>query len=310
MSEPSDPSAASVTGQPRSLVRFAILSVATSLLVLALKFGAYWLTGSVALLSDAIETCVNLFAAVVAVMVLAYAENAPDAEHNFGHDKAEYFSSGIEGALIFVAALGIVWTAVPRLFAPQGIEKIELGLVLSVLATLGNAACAWVLLRAAREHRSIALEADAKHLMSDVWTSAGVVAGVVAAYATGWSILDPLLALAVAGNVLFSGWDLLRRSFDGLMDRALPDADLAAIVAALERIKAQGYDYHQLRTRQSGRRSFVDVHILVPGALSVQAGHDVVENVEADIRKAVPHAEVLTHLEPLEDPRAWEDKPR
>ena len=292
---------------PRSLVRFVLLSVGTSLVVLALKFGAYWFTGSVALLSDAIETCVNLVAALVALAVVAYAEHAPDAEHNFGHDKAEYFSSGIEGTLIFVAALGIVWTALPRLFVPQPIGKIELGLVLSVLATLGNAACAWILLRAAREHRSIALEADAKHLLSDVWTSVGVMVGVVLAYATGWALLDPLLALAVAVNVLFSGWDLLRRSFDGLMDRALSEAEVAAIIEALERIKSKGYDYHQLRTRQSGRRSFVDVHILVPGRLSVQEGHDVVEEVEADIRRAVPHAEVLTHLEPLEDPRSWEN---
>jgi cation diffusion facilitator family transporter len=294
----------------RSLARFALLSVATSLIVLALKFGAYWLTGSVALLSDAIETCVNLIAALVALAVLTYASHAPDADHNFGHDKAEYLSSGVEGTLIFVAALGIIASAVPKLFDPQPLQKLELGLALSVLATLGNGACAWILLRAARQHRSIALEADAKHLMSDVWTSLGVVVGLILAQATGWLRLDALVAMAVAVNVLASGWDLLKRSFDGLMDKALPEHEVAAIIAVLERLKTQGYDYHELRTRQSGRKSFVDVHILVPGKLTVQEGHDVLEDIEAEIRKAAPHAEVLTHLEPLEDPRAWNDGPR
>jgi cation diffusion facilitator family transporter len=308
---PSSPAVPQSSTPPasRSLVRFALLSVATSLLVLGLKFGAYWLTGSVALLSDAIETCVNLAAALVALAVLTYASHAPDADHNFGHDKAEYLSSGVEGALIFVAALGIIASAIPKLIDPQPLQRVEWGLALSVLATAGNGLCAWILLRAARQHRSIALEADAKHLMSDVWTSVGVVVGILLALWTGWLRLDALVALAVAVNVLVSGWDLLSRSFDGLMDRALPEEEVIAITAVLDGLKTRGYDYHQLRTRQAGRRSFVDVHILVPGKLTVQEGHDIVEDVEAEIRKAVPHAEVLTHLEPLEDPRAWNDGP-
>ena len=286
---------------------YAWLSLVTSIVTIALKFGAYWLTGSVGLLSDAVEALVNIVAALVALAALTYSAAAPDREHNFGHEKAQYFSSGIEGALIFVAAGGIVWAAIPRLFAPQPLEQVGLGLALSVLAALANAGCAWVMLRAAREHRSITLEADARHLLTDVWTTAGVFVGVIVVQLTGWLVVDPVIALLVAMQILWTGWTLIHRSFEGLMDRAIPDADRAAIVEVLEKLRQQGGDYHALRTRVAGAKSFVDVHILVPGRMTVQAGHDLVEKLENEIQARLPHVEVLTHLEPLEDPKSWDD---
>lgn len=291
----------------RSPTYYAWLSLATSIITIILKFSAYFLTGSVGLLSDAVEAFVNIVAALIALSVLTYAAAKPDREHNFGHEKAQYFSSGIEGALIFVAAGGIVWTAIPRLMSPQPIEQVGLGLALSVLAALANAACAWVMLRAARQHRSITLEADARHLLTDVWTSAGVFVGVVLVQWTGWLRLDPLVALAVAIQILWTGWALILRSFEGLMDRAVPDKERDAIVEVLETLRRQGADYHALRTRIAGAKSFIDVHVLVPGGMSVQAGHDLVEDLENRIQARLPHCEVLTHLEPLEDPKSWDD---
>jgi cation diffusion facilitator family transporter len=293
--------------RPRSPTFYAGLSVATSILVIGLKFYAYVLTGSVGLLSDAVESVVNIVAALVALWVLAYSAAKPDAEHNFGHEKAEYFSSGIEGTLIFVAAGAIIWTAMPRLFAPQPLERLGLGVALSIVASVANAGCAWLMLRAAREHRSITLEADARHLLTDVWTTVGVVVGVLLVSATGWLLLDPVIAILVALQILWTGWSLIARSFQGLMDRAIPDEDRAAIVEVLETLRHQGGDYHALRTRMAGAKSFVDVHILVPGKMSVQAGHDLVESLEDQIRARLPHVEVLTHLEPLEDPKSWDD---
>lgn len=291
----------------RSPTFYAWLSVATSVVTIALKFSAYYLTGSVGLLSDAVEAIVNIVAALVALAILTYSAAKPDAEHNFGHDKAQYFSSGIEGTLIFVAAGAIIWAAIPRLVTPQPIEQVGLGVALSVLASLANAACAWVMLGAARAHRSITLEADARHLLTDVWTTAGVLAGVLLVKATGWLRLDAIVAILVALQIVWTGWSLIARSFQGLMDRAIPDEDRAAIIEILETVKGQGADYHALRTRVAGAKSFVDVHVLVPGGMSVQAGHDLVENLENQIRQRLPHVEVLTHLEPLEDPRSWDD---
>ena len=294
----------------RAPTYYAWLSLATSIVTITLKFAAFLLTGSVGLLSDAIETVVNIVAALVALGVLTYAQAGPDREHNFGREKAQYFSSGIEGALIFVAAGGIVWSAVPRLMHPQPIEQVGLGLALSVLAAFANAGCAWVMLRAAREHRSITLEADARHLLTDVWTTAGVFAGVVLVQWSGWLRLDPIVALGVATQILWTGWHLMRRSFEGLMDRAIPEADRHAIVEVLETLRRQGGDYHALRTRMAGAKSFVDVHVLLPGKLSIQAGHDLVEELENEIQARLPHVEVLTHLEPLEDPKSWDDPNR
>lgn len=284
-------------------------SVATSLLTIVLKFGAYFLTGSVGLLSDALESFVNLGAALVAAATLSYAHSGEDEDHNFGHEKAEYFSSGIEGALIFVAAAAIVWSALPRLAAPQPLEQVGLGLVLSVAAAGANLLCGWFLLKGAREHRSITLEADAHHLLTDVWTTAGVIAAVAVVHFTGWLVLDPLIAIAVALQILWTGWSLIRRSFDGLMDRAIPEEERARIAAILDQVKARGGDYHRLRTRVSGKKSFVDVHLLVPGTMTVHEGHDLAHRLESEIEAAIPHVEVLTHLESIDDPRSWEDAP-
>jgi cation diffusion facilitator family transporter len=291
----------------RSPTFYAWVSLATSIVTIALKFAAYYLTGSVGLLSDAVEAVVNIVAALVALGVLTYAEAGPDREHNFGHEKAQYFSSGIEGALIFVAAGGIVWTAIPRLMHPQEIEQVSLGLGLSILAALANVWCARIMLRAAAFHRSITLEADARHLLTDVWTTAGVFVGVLLVQWTGWLRLDALVALAVAVQILWTGWHLMARSFEGLMDRAIPDEDRAVIIEVLDQLRHQGGDYHALRTRMSGAKSFVDVHVLLPGKMSIQAGHDLVERLENDIHARLPHVEVLTHLEPLEDPKSWDD---
>jgi cation diffusion facilitator family transporter len=279
----------------------------TSVVTITLKFAAYALTGSVGLLSDAIESVVNIVAALVALMTLTYAAGKPDREHNFGHEKAQYFSSGIEGALIFVAAGAIIWAAIPRLLAPQPLAQVGMGLVLSVLATGANLLCGWFLLKGAREHRSITLEADAHHLLSDVWTTVGVIAAVAVVHFTGWLLLDPLIAIAVSVQILWTGWSLIRRSFDGLMDRAIPADERERIVAVLEQVKAKGGDYHRLRTRVSGKKRFVDVHILVPGVMSVHEAHDLAYRFEQEIQAAVPHVEVLTHLESIEDPRSWDD---
>jgi cation diffusion facilitator family transporter len=291
----------------RSPTFYAGLSVVTSVVTIGLKFASYYVTGSVGLLSDAMEGFVNVAAALVALAVLAYAAAGPDREHNFGHEKAEYFSSGIEGALIFVAAGAIVWVSVPRLFNPQPIEQLGFGLALSVAAAVANVVCAQVMLRAARAHRSITLEADAKHLLTDVWTTAGVLVGVVLVSVTGILVLDPLIAIAVAIQILWTGWHLIRRSFDGLMDRAFSDDDTARIEEVLDSLRHEGGDYHLLRTRHAGSRGFVDVHVLVPGKTTVQDSHDLVERLENAIMERLPHVEVLIHVEPLEDPKSWDD---
>ncbi len=294
---------------PPSLVRYAWLSIAAALATILLKGCAWWLTGSVGLLSDALESFVNLAGALMALAMLTIAARPADDSHAYGHGKAEYFSSGFEGLLILFAALGIAVAAIGRLLEPRPLEQVGIGLLVSLLATAINLVTARILLAAGRAHRSITLEADAHHLMSDVWTSAGVVAGVGAVALTGWLWLDPLLALLVAGHIVWTGWRLLHRSADGLMDGALPAAQHAEVIAVLERYRAGGIDFHALRTRQSGSRSFVSVHVLVPGAWTVQAAHELAERLEEDIRTALPHASVFTHLEPIEDPVSHADIP-
>lgn len=295
---------------PRSPTFYAWLSVVTSLATIGLKFAAWRLTGSVGLLSDAVESLVNLGAALFALWALVYVAAGVDEDHNFGHEKAEYFSSGLEGALIFVAAGAIIAGAVPRLFDPQPLEQVGLGLLLSVAAAGANAVCAWFLIQGARAHRSITLEADAHHLLSDVWTTLGVLAAVGLVKVTGWWWLDPAVAIVVALQILWTGWRLVHRSFDGLMDKAIPAEERDRLVAILETVKAQGGDYHALRTRQAGRKHHVDVHILVPGSMSVQEGHDLLEALEAEIARQLPTVEFLAHLEPIEDPRSWDDPAR
>lgn len=289
------------------LRRYAWLSIAAALTTLVLKGAAWWLTDSVGLLSDAMESLVNLAAAIVTLVMLALAARPPDDEHHFGYSKAEYFASGFEGTLILVAAAAIAWAAVERLIAPRPLSSVGAGVLISVVASAVNLAVAVVLRRAGRAHRSIALEADAKHLMTDVWTTAGVIVAIVLVATTGWQRLDPLVALAVAANILWAGVTLVRRSFLGLLDPALPADERRTIEAALDAYHQEGVRYHALRTREAAGRSFVSVHILVPGDWSVQRGHDVLERIEADIRARVPSASVFTHLEPREDPASFQD---
>ena len=284
------------------------MSIAAAAVTIALKMAAYFYTGSVGLLSDALESVINLVAAIVALIIIRIAAAPPDDDHAFGHDKAEYFASGIEGTLIFFAALGILYTAVPRLFAPQPLESVGLGLIISLVATLINLFVGIVLIRVGKHHHSIVLEADGRHLMTDVWTSVGVVTGIIIVSITGWFILDPIIALLVAVNIVWTGYQLIRRSALGLMDTAVMPETSEKIVQILDSyVTAQGIDYHALRTRQSGARKFIYVHILVPDEWTVQKGHDLIEDIENDIRGAVSHSIIFTHLEPLEDPSSFYD---
>jgi cation diffusion facilitator family transporter len=276
--------------------------------VILLKGGAYLLTGSVGLLSDTLESLVNLLAALVALIALSIAARPADEEHAYGHNKAEYFSSGFEGGLILVAALSIAYVAVRRLLHPQAIEAAGEGLAISALASLVNLGVARVLFQAGRQHGSIALEADARHLLTDVWTSAGVIAGVGAAALTSWRMLDPLVGLAVAANILYTGVRLLQRSALGLLDTALPEATRREILSVLDGYAKDGVHYHALRTRQAGRWRFISFHVLVPGDWSVQRGHDLLERIEDAVRARVPLSTVFTHLEPIEDPLSFQDQ--
>jgi cation diffusion facilitator family transporter len=290
------------------LAAFAWLSVGTALATIALKGMAYWLTGSVGLLSDALESLVNLAAALVAVIMIQVAARPPDEEHAFGYSKAEYFASGFEGGLIFLAAIAIVAAALERLFVPRPLVQLDLGLGICAAAAVLNLLVAQVLVRAGRRYNSIALEADGRHLMTDVWTSVGVIAALVAVLLTGWQVLDPLIAIAVALNILWTGYRLLGRSARGLLDRAIPAEQREAIRSLLSGYEAQGVQFHALRTRQAAGRSFVSVHVLVPGAWSVQRGHDLLERIERDVRLAVPGVTVFTHLEPVEDAASFLDR--
>ena len=291
----------------RGLLRYAVLSVVAALVTIGLKGAAYLLTGSIGLLSDALESFINLIAALVALFALSVAARPADEEHAYGHTKAEYFSSGFEGALILVAAASIMIVAVGRLLDPRPIQEPRLGLAIIGVASVINLGVALVLRRAGRRHESITLEADAQHLLADVWTSLGVIVGVGAAAATGWHRLDAIVAIVVALNVLYSGFQLIRRSMLGLLDTSLPEDTLAKIKTILDSHGTSGVRYHALRTRQAGARRFISFHILVPGDWTVQRGHDLLEEIEERIREAVPRSVVDTHLEPIEDPVSWED---
>jgi cation diffusion facilitator family transporter len=291
-----------------SLARYAWLSVAAALVTMALKGVAAWVTGSVGMLSDALESFVNLGAALLALWMLRVAVVPPDEKHPFGYSKAEYFSAVVEGGLILVAALAIIATAVPRLVEPKPLAAFGLGIVVSLGATAINLGVALVLLRASKKYYSVALEADAHHLLTDVWTSIAIVVGVGAMLLTGWLILDPLIAIAVAVYIVWTGIAVMRRSVWGLMDRALPENELERIKEILEPYKSKGMDYHALRTRRAGRRRLVELHLLVPGEISVREGHRVADDIEGKIRDALPGTAVLTHLEPIEDPASYRDE--
>lgn len=289
------------------LKRFAWLSIAAAIATILLKGVAWWLTGSVGLLSDALESFVNLAGALMALAMLSLAATPADDRHAYGHGKAEYFSSAFEGFLILLAAASIAYTAVERLLHPQVLEAVGVGLLVSVVASLINLFAARELLKAGRAHNSITLEADAKHLMTDVWTSVGVILGVGLVWVSGWLWLDPVLALLVAANIVWTGWQLLQRSASGLMDEAIPQEQIVAVEAVLQRYRVQGLDFHALRTRQAGRQAFISLHVLVPGGWTVQRGHDLVEQIEADIRAVVMFSHLTTHLEPIEDPLSHSD---
>lgn len=292
----------------RSLTRFAWLTIAAAIVTIGLKAGAYLLTGSVGLLSDALESVVNLVAGVAALIALTVAEREPDKEHAYGHTKAEYFSSALEGVLILGAAGAIIWTAIGRFLDPVPIERIGLGLALSALASVLNGAVAWRLFRAAAEYRSITLQANAKHLMTDIWTSAGVIVAVAVVAFTGWNRMDPVIAMIVAGNITRAGVMLIRASMHGLLDSALPTDEFDRIEAVLARYRTEhGIRTHALRTREAGTRQFMSVHVLVPGEWTVNRGHRLVEELERDLRAELPSLTVMTHMEPLEDPVSWDD---
>ena len=290
-----------------SLQRYAWISIGAAIATILLKGVAWQLTGSVGLLSDAIESFVNLAGALMALWMLWLAEQPADEDHPHGHGKAEYFSSAFEGFLIVLAAVSIGYTAIERFINPRPIEAVGIGLVVSVAASVINLLVARLLLKAGREHQSITLEADAHHLMTDVWTSAGVIAGVALVWMTGWETLDPIIALVVAANIVRTGVSLVSDSMSGLMDKALPDEELTRVSDVLQGYESREIHFHALRTRKAGRRTFISIHVLVPGGWSVKEGHDLAERVEEDLRSRFDHATVFTHLEPIEDPVSFED---
>jgi cation diffusion facilitator family transporter len=290
-----------------SLTKFAWMSVGAAVVTIFMKLAAYWITGSVGLLSDALEGGVNLIAATVALVTLKIVERPPDDMHAYGHDKAEYFSSGIEGTLIVVAAGSIIYTSVQRLLAPQPLEQPGLGLTLAVLASVINLVIGQILIRTGKKHDSITLEADGHHLMSDVWTSVGVVIGVTAAVLTGLTWLDPVIALLVGLKIGWEGIRIFRRSTMGLMDSAIAPREQDQIETILNRYHQEGIQWHAMRTRQAGARRFISVHILVPGVWTVQQAHNLSERLEAEIRAVAPYISIFTHIEPKDDPAALND---
>lgn len=293
--------------EPVDLTRFAWLSIGAALLTIALKTFAWWITGSVGLLSDAAESLVNLVAAIVALVALTVAVRPPDKNHHFGHSKAEYFSAATEGIMIFVAAAVILFSAVQRFLDPQPLENVGVGLAVSAAASVVNGSVAWVLLRAGARYRSITLVADGKHLMTDVWTSVGVVAGVLLVWLTGWERLDPVVAFAVGLNILVTGSRLIRGASAGLMDVSLPKEDNELIRTVLGRFTSAEVSWHRLLTREAGNRRFMQFDLLVPGEWTVQRGHDLVEDITDALVAEFPDIDVLCHIEPAEDPRSYED---
>jgi cation diffusion facilitator family transporter len=285
----------------RALRRMAYLSIATSFATIVLKFGAYFLTGSVSLWSDALESLVNLVAGLVALGALMVAEQPADDRHAYGHDKAEYFSSGVEGALILVAAVSIIWSAVHRLIDPQPLVRLGPGLIVAFLAGAANFVAARIMLKVARQHDSITIEADAKHLLTDVWTSVGIIGGLLVVMAMPqWAILDPLMAIAVGIHIIVTGVILLRRSADGLMDAALPGAEVTRAEALIRAEVPEGSSFHALRTRKAGARRFLEFHLLVPGTMSVVDSHALCDRIEAALMAHLAKAQVTIHVEPAE----------
>ena len=290
-----------------SLTKFAWLSIFTAIATISLKTIAYLLTGSVGLLSDAIESLVNLTTAIIALLMLRIAEQPPDEEQRYGHSKAEYFASIMEGLFIFIAAIAIIFSAVDRIIHPKIIEQAFLGLGISVIASIINYVVSLRLLKVGKRHRSISLEADGHHLMTDVITSVGVIIAVFLVSLTGWQILDPIIAILVAINIILTGLKLIKRSILGLLDTSISNEELDIIKSVFKKYESKGLEFHGLRTRQSAQRRFVDFQVLVPGGWTVQKGHDLLEQIEKKIRDSIEKVTVSTHLEPIEDPRSYED---
>ena len=290
-----------------SLTRYAWLSIAAAFATIGLKSFAYFLTGSIGLLSDAVESLVNLLGAIIALSMLIIAAHPPDEKHQYGHSKAEYFASGAEGILILIAAVCISVTAVGRIISPRPLEQAGAGLIVTTIASLINLGVARILLYVGKKSNSITLEADGRHLMTDVWTSVAVIGGVGAVALTGWGVLDPVVALAVAVNIVWTGYRLIQRSISGLMDTALPNEEHQIILKILDGYKQQGIQFHSLRTRQAAGRRFISIHVLVPGKWTTHRGHHLVDKIEIDICNALPGATVFTHLEPVDDPLSSKD---
>lgn len=291
-----------------NLTRFAWLSITAAIVTISLKAFAYSITGSVGLLSDALESFINLAAAVLALIMLRIALKPPDKEHMYGHSKAEYFSSIVEGILITIASISIIIPAINRLLNPQAITQPVVGLIISSIASIVNLIVASLLLKAGKKYNSITLEADAQHLFTDVWTSVGVIIGVSAVALTGIYILDPVIAIIVAINIVFTGGKIMKRSVMGFMDTAISKDEQATILKILNEYEKEGLKFHGLRTRQSAARRFVSFHVLVPGRWTVRKSHDYVEKIESEIRKSIPKVTVTTHLEPVEDKKSWNDE--
>jgi cation diffusion facilitator family transporter len=289
------------------LKRFAWLSIGAAVLTIGLKATAYFLTGSVGLLSDALESFVNLAGAVMALAMLGVASRPEDESHHFGHSKAEYFSSGLEGGFIMIAAAGIAYTAVDRLINPRPLEQLGIGLAVSAAAGLINLVAALIIDRNGKKYNSITLRANARHLMTDVWTSVGVLVAVSLVALTGWQPLDSLVAIGVAINIVWSGVGIVKQSVSGLMDSVLPDEELGLIRQKIEELLPVGVTYHALMTRQAGARRFVSFHVLVPGKWTIEHGHVLLEKLEVQLTQLLPNMVVFTHIEPLDDPASWKD---
>jgi len=289
---------------PASILWFSIIA---SILTISLKSWAYYVTDSVGFLSDAMESVINLIAGVVALLLLTIAYRPPDKDHPFGHDKAEYFSSLIEGTLIVLAAIGIGYTAVDRFFHPKPLESLNFGMALSVFATIINLVTARILLHYGRKHKSITLEADAHHLMTDVWTTVGIILGILLVKFTGWYIIDPIMAIAVALSIIYTGSKLIIRSTQGLMDSSLSEKEIEEIKKVLDRFKEQGVDYHALYTRRASAKNFITFHLLLPGDWTIFKGHEITKLIEIEIDERFPNSDIFIHLEPLNDPEAFDD---
>ena len=293
--------------EKKSQIKYIWLSVAASIITISLKGSAYFLTGSVGLLSDAIESFVNLAAAVMALVLLTIAMTPPDKKHPFGHNKAEYFSSAIEGILILLAAIAIGVTSIERIINPRELQEIGTGLLISVAASLVNLFVALTLLKAGKRYNSITLEADARHLLTDVWTTGGVLLGILIVYFTGWLILDPVIAIIVALNIIFSGIKLIKRSVGGLMDEALPEDIINTVKKILDKYKDDEITYHSLYTRKAGSKNFISFHLLMPCCWHISRGHELTKKIENDIFDVLPDSDVFIHIEPLNDSDAFDD---